>query len=192
VRFLRLEAALGGSGCFAPLILPRLLLPHLVRVQPGVAPILATPPAAQQAVLAPLELGAALHTPQPCRWRSPSSVNTLPVLLTPPPCCLSRTRPTPGAPPARQLEVRTERRERQHLPAMRTTPPLRPNEVRRPNPREHPDRPSNPHKLLERHPLIHRVRMPLAESCAGETPRGPPGSRPPSPFEQQEFRGDGR
>src|SRR6266576_974486 len=60
VRFLRLKSALGVSGCFAPLILPPLLLPQLLPMKPRTAAILATPRADQLALPA-LELATALH-----------------------------------------------------------------------------------------------------------------------------------
>src|SRR5205823_6407182 len=78
----------------------------------------------------------------------------VPMLRPPRPCRFHTTRPTPGVPPARQLEVRTERRERQELSTARTTATSRRLQPR-PNPTERP-------------PLNHRVRVSLAKRGGGE------------------------
>ena len=58
------------SGRFAPLIFPQLLLPQLLRMQPRITTVLATPRTTQKPIPPALELATALNALELGRWRT--------------------------------------------------------------------------------------------------------------------------
>ena len=161
------KPALRGSGCFAPLILPLLLRPYLLRMQPRIAAVFATP-RAEQLALAALELAAALHTPQLRRLCPSGGVDAFSVLLTPRTRRRARAAAAPGTQPGRRSELLTERRKRQRPLAdgapLLGLPPR-------------PDEPGiNPQPRI---PPVLCECVSLAKTCGGETRSRRCGSRVP-------------
>ena len=92
-----------GLGCFAARVLPPLLLPHLLRMQPRIATVLAAPRADQLALPADrLNVAAEIEcTPAQrdvCRTRSGGTCSPVTLLTLHSPPRSRRRRTQPGAP----------------------------------------------------------------------------------------------